>query len=165
MPTTTAIRGLAAAGAALTLMVGLSGCSVLSSILGNEPARDEEGAVTETDTSDVFAMAVGDCLNEPSGTQVSEVEFVPCDQPHDYEVYAELELPAGDYPTDVDAQAETYCTEQFTSFVGVSFDESTLSLTYFTPTMDSWGEGDHLVSCIIVDPAGQTTGTLAGANK
>lgn len=169
MSTSTTVRAALGGAAALALALGLTGCSAISSLLGGSgaaaPDRDDEGAVATSATADVFEMAVGDCLNEPTGTEVYEVEFVPCDQPHDYEVFAEQTLPDGDYPTDVDTQAETFCVAEFETFIGVPYEESTISVTWFTPTAESWESGDQLVSCIVTDPAGQSTGSLAGAAR
>lgn len=151
--------------ASVALLAGLSlaGCSLLG---GGNADRGDDGQVTETANDSVFSMKVGDCLNEPQGTEVSDVELVPCSQPHDYEVYDETTLPEGDYPSDLDAQAETFCVDAFKGFVGVDHSESTLDVTWFTPTEEGWKqEDDRLIQCMVFDPSGQTTGSLSGANK
>ncbi|MGO2111175.1 MAG: septum formation family protein [Pseudoclavibacter sp.] len=166
MPSKIARAGLIGASA-LALTLALSGCSLLGDVLGGGGAdRDDEGQVTETGTDDVFAMEVGDCLNEPDGTEISEVELVPCSEPHDYEVFAEQELPEGEFDSAaIDQAIEDYCPVEFETFVGVSYDESELYYTAFTPTATSWDSGDRLIQCIIYDDAGQTTGSLAGAGR
>lgn len=148
---------------AIALAFALTGCTLLGGGAGSD--RDDEGQVTDTGEDSVFNMEVGDCLNEPEGTEVSDIELVPCDQEHDYEVYDELELPEGDFPSDVDTQADEFCTEAFTEFVGLTWEESALDISWFTPTEGSWSDGDHLIQCIVLDPAGPTTGSLEGANK
>ncbi|MGH3660130.1 MAG: hypothetical protein ACRDUA_26125 [Micromonosporaceae bacterium] len=46
------------------------------------------------------------------------------------------------------------------------YEQSTLEVFYFHPTEDSWTTlDDREAVCSVVDPAGQTTGTLAGAAR
>ena len=101
-------------------------------------------------------------------TMVSEIPVVPCSDPHDYEVYHEVEMPAGDFPGDeaITTQAEADCTAQFATFIGLPYDQSSLYFSYLTPTQQSWDDaGDRLIQCIVTDQATQTTGTLAGAAR
>lgn len=163
MSTSTLLRAGLTASAALLAAVSLAGCSML---FGGGADRGDDGQVTETATDSVFSMKVGDCLKEPDGSEVSDVELVPCDQPHDYEFYSESELPAGDYPSDVDALAEPICVDAFEAFVGTPYDQSSLEVTWFTPTQEGWEQqDDRLVQCIIFDPAGETTGSVQGSKK
>lgn len=166
MPITTRrTRALLVGATALIASLALTGCSALSTLLGGAP-RDETGQVTETVSDTVFNLRVGDCFNEPEGAQVNEVELVPCSEPHDKEVYAELTLPDGDLPDDVKEQADEFCYNEFEPFIGVSYEESTLYYRYFFPSQDTWDyENDRLITCIVYDSAGQTTGSLAGSNK
>ena len=76
-------------------------------------------------------------------------------------------MPDGEYPGDqavIDA-SDTFCYDQFATFVGLTYDESTLELASFYPTPESWAEGDHEIMCFISSPDGQVTGTLAGAAR
>ena len=150
--------------AALTAVVALTGCSGLFG--GGADRDDETGQVVETASDSVFSVKVGDCLNEPQGTEISDVELVPCDQPHDYEVFAEHELPEGDFPSDVDTLAQDYCLPEFEKFIGQAYDTSSIELTWFSPTQTGWDQqDDRLIQCIVTDPAGQTTGSLEGSKK
>ena len=72
------------------------------------------------------------------------------------------EFPGAD---EVKAQAETECTSEFNTFVGVDYNVSALSYSYYYPTAESWAQGDREIICLIDDPAGQTTGTLKGAAR
>jgi hypothetical protein len=49
--------------------------------------------------------------------------------------------------------------------VGMSYDQSALEVTWLEPTEESWEAGDRELVCLITDPAGQTTGSLEGANR
>ncbi len=170
MPVRRQLIRILAASAVLAVAVPLTGCSALQGLLGGsapEPQRDETTQeIVEEGDADVFAIRVGDCLNEASGEVVSEVPVVPCDQPHDEEVFFDFELEGTDYPGDdaVQTQANDGCLAQFEPFVGLAYESSSLDFYPYTPTQESWEQaGDRVVSCVIWDPAGQVTGTLAGA--
>ncbi|MBN9606527.1 MAG: septum formation family protein [Actinomycetales bacterium] len=155
-----------AAGAALLL----GGCSVLGS-LTNQTVRDDQGAVVESnDDASAFDVAVGDCMNEPDGSSdvVETVPIVPCSQPHAYEAFASFRLDDGAFPGKdaVIAQADRDCTQAFPDFVGVAYEASTLDVTYYYPTEESWnGLGDREILCLIFDPAGEVSGSLEAAGR
>ncbi len=162
------LLAVASAGVIASL---LAGCSILQSLTGGGDAtRDETGQVVEgNDASDVFLMRVGDCLNDSSsGSEVSQVPIVPCAEPHDSEIYSELRLSGSEFPGDasIEEQADEHCYTAFGEFVGLDYDSSELYFSYYMPTEGSWTQNnDRLVSCVIMDPAGQTTGTLQGAAR
>ncbi|KQO11876.1 hypothetical protein ASF06_04460 [Agreia sp. Leaf244] len=159
--------------AALSLMIGLfalTGCSVIDSVTPKDEAvrDDETSEVTEAGQADVFTVAVGDCFNDVSSEEISEVPVVPCDQPHDFEAYSAFDLAGDDFPGDdaVTQQAGDGCTPAFAEFNGVGYDDSTLYLGYLLPTEDSWTEqGDREVLCYIYEENVKTTGTLQGAAR
>ncbi len=165
-------RSLAIAGSALALGLALSGCSALNNIIGGSndaPRDDDTGEVTEDANIDIFSLKVGDCMpaTDASGA-VQDTDVVTCDTPHADEVYYEFELPDGDFPGDtaIETAAGENCVPAFTDFVGLSYDESTLDFWYYSPTQESWeSANDRLVQCIITDPAGDVTGSLAGAAR
>ena len=165
--------------AALAVSVSLGGCSLIDSLAPDSETRDESGEITEGGTTDVLTLAEGDCLNDETGmsdpdpsstgddsVEVSEVPTVPCSEPHDFEVYSNVILDdADEYPGDesITSQADSACYDAFADFAGIGYDESALGLTYYSPTSGSWASGDRTVNCLITDPSGQTTGSLAGA--
>ncbi len=151
------------------LLVALTGCSVLQSLVEPEPVRDETGEVVEGGQGDAFTLSVGDCLSEAASEgEVTAVPIVPCSEPHDAEIYHDFQLEGTEYPGDeeITRLADEGCIGAFEDFVGLPYDASTLEVTYYTPTENSWNEvDDRLVSCLIVDPAGQTTDSLEGAER
>ena len=172
------IGGGAAVGSiAIAMIIGLSGCSAIQSLLPDSETRDEEtGEITEGGTTDVFTLSVGDCLNDESlasvegdeSTEVTEVPTVPCDEPHDFEVYQNFTVPeAAEYPGEeaVTASADAQCLPEFETFVGVAYEDSVLTASYYYPTEASWADGDRTINCLIIDEAGKTTGSLAGAAR
>lgn len=167
-----ALTRIAVAVAAIAVALPLTGCSIVGDLLGGpapQPQRDETTQeIVEEGDADVFAIRVGDCLNEATAETVSEVPVVPCDTAHDEEVFSEITLTGTEFPGDdaVQTQADEGCYAQFAEFVGLAYEESALEFYAYRPTEDSWTQlDDRIVSCIVYDPAGQTTGTLAGAAR
>ncbi len=120
-------------------------------------------------TTSVFAVDVGDCLND-AGTdgEVDHVPVVDCDEAHDSEVYYEFDATGDMFPSDDDmaAQADEGCSTAFEDFVGVPYGESEYRYASYTPLLASWYEdGGKTISCVIFDPDGQTTGSLRGAGR
>ena len=140
--------------------VALTGCSLITSALnGGE--------------SDVFTLKVGDCLNDGvTETELSTVPVVPCDEPHDSEVYAAVIMDDEEYPG-ADATiafADEQCYEEFEDFVGISYDESIYGFSYLYPSQESWDGGDREILCQIsaVDESGnvaKSDKSLEGANE
>ena len=162
------VRALIAA-AALTVALPLAGCSAVLDLLPVDapaPERDETTQeIVEESQADVFALRVGDCMNTVEEEVVSEVPVVPCGEPHDEEIYFDFTLDEGEFPGDdaVLEASESGCYAEFEPFVGLAYESSTLDFYAYRPTAESWAQGDRVVSCVIWDPAGAVTGTLAGA--
>lgn len=152
----------------LAAAASLGACGVLGGDDPADPKRDDvSGEVTESADADVFAIKVGDCLDLSSVTaeQVDSLPVVPCSDSHDSEVYAETTLTGDDFPGEdsVTASMDEFCATEFASFIGITYDQSSLSFNYLFPTEESWGAGDKSGQCIVIDPAGARTGTLKGA--
>jgi hypothetical protein len=127
------------------------------------------GVVTACTSTSVLDLSVGDCIDSEdlAGDSVSDVVTVPCDEPHDAEIFAELELPEGDYPgiDEVRAAAEDFCLPELEEFVGTPLLESDLDVYPLLPTADSWtADDDRLILCIVVAPE-DVTGTLEGSER
>ncbi len=107
----------------------------------------------------VFSLEVGDCFNDPNTTalQVAEVDAVPCAEPHDNEVYAVADHPAGDddpYPgvRALDTYGWDYCLGEFAGYVGISYEDSRLEVSYLQPSTDSWeDDDDREIVCFLYD--------------
>lgn len=164
------VRAVAIGGAALALMFSLSGCSFIDGLTsGSDANRDEQGNVQEQENIDVFSLKLGDCkMADDTTGDIMDVDVVPCDEPHDEEVFFEYTMDKGEYdPVAVQNAGEETCYGQnFTDFVGVAWDDSTLDVWYLSPNQQSWEDAnDRLIQCIISDPAGQTTGSLKDSKK
>jgi hypothetical protein len=163
-------RALALAGAAAALSLALTGCSALNGILGGgsgDADRDEDGQVTESANIDIFSLKLGDCMLDSASGTMTDANVVPCTEPHDNEVFHEIKMADGEYSDDAINTASEECIgDVYTSFVGVGYQESALDVTTITPTKSSWEEyNERVIQCVLFDPAGQTTGTLAGSAR
>ena len=114
----------------------------------DDSVRDDSGEIIEGAETGVLALQEGDCWNDGSATQISSVETVACDEPHDNQLVGFVDLPDGDWTgqaqTGEDSQA--LCDETF----GYLFDnEQNLDLSLFPvyPTEQGWEAGDREVQC------------------
>ncbi|KRB36964.1 septum formation family protein [Microbacterium sp. Root180] len=169
MTTARSIRFAVVPIAALLALV-LGGCSAITDLLaGQNVTRDSDTQeVTEAGDADVFSLQLGDCFNDESASEISEVLAVPCAEAHDNEIYFLFDMPDGEYPGEdaVMAAAEAGCLPTFEAFVGVAYDSSELEWFPLTPTASGWDElGDREIVCAVFDPAALVTGTLAGVAR
>ncbi len=115
--------------------------------------RDDSGAIVEEGDVGLFDARTGDCLNVPDGDQVVGFEGIPCDQPHDAQVFAAFDLDGSDYPGDNDVSevSELGCIDRFEGFIGIDYMESQYYLTTIYPTEDTWNQqDDREVLCLAV---------------
>jgi hypothetical protein len=116
-----------------------------------------KGTVTATD------IGVGDCLREiPGDTRVLTVRTVDCSESHAGEVFAVLEMPAGDFPGQaaIDAYAEK-CSPALAGYSPAAMTDDSVQMYVLYPTAETWAQGDRAVTCIAtLDPP--RTGSLKG---
>jgi hypothetical protein len=136
-PRTRALTLVVVAAAALAL----SGCTMFGQLLNQTP-RDASGTPTAA-------------------------PIVPCSQPHDSEAYRSVKMTDGAFPgaNAVTAQANGSCADAFPDFIGIAYDDSDLSISYYYPTKDSWANGDREIMCTVYNDGVKTTGTLKGAKR
>lgn len=114
----------------------------------------------------VFDLKVGDCLDEPAGSEIFDVNRVDCSEPHDSELYATFDLTGDSYPgaSTVEAAAIDGCLEAFEPYVGREFATSRLDVWWLEPSTESWSEGDREIACMLSEPDGSDmTGSLKGS--
>ena len=134
------------------VVAGLAGCDRLP------------GAATD--------LQVGECFDEPAeSTDISEVQRRPCNEPHDAEVFAVLNHPAGPddaYPiiSGVDDFVESDCLPIFETYTGTPYDsQEELDIAWLWPTMNGWRDGDREVTCYLISATDgqQLTGSQRAA--
>lgn len=163
-------RSLGAA-VALAAALTLSSCSAVGDIIdGDEPKRDDEGAIVEAADADVFSVLVGDCVNydDVAAGLVETIPTIPCGEAHDSEAFASTDMPAGDFPgvDAIDAAALEFCTAEFATFVGLSYEESALDFWQLTPSQQGWEQADdRQLLCFVQDLEGGVIGSLKGVAR
>lgn len=154
----TRIRLLGAVVGAFLVVPLLSGCGAVDGLFPQSPA-----------TSDVFAIVVGDCLDDADAAdEVTSVPVVDCSEPHDSEVFARSLVSGTAFPGDeeLEAQLTEFCRgEVFTEFVGVPFADSQYFTGGYFPTPASWASGDRELLCTIRADGVKTTDSLRGVEK
>lgn len=157
--TTTASRRIVGAIAFAFAATALTGCSLIESVVTGAPDGE----------TDVFALAIGDCLNDLSALdEVTSVPLVDCNEPHDSEVFATTDSAATEFPGDsaLFDELTVFCQGQaYTDFVGIPYADSIYGTSGYVPTEGSWGSGDRELLCTIGTPNEQTTGSLKGINQ
>jgi hypothetical protein len=159
-------RGLALAGVILSAMwtIGI----VLAVILAitTSAKRDTGGSVTEGGSISATALQVGDCVNGlRNSTNLSSLPGVPCTLPHEGEVFAVFDLPAGDYPGSaaVDDQVSRECNDRLTAYSPSAGSDPDVGLFSVYPLEQNWNRGDRQVVCLATAAGGNTaTGSIKG---
>ena len=132
--------------------------------------RSDSGEIAKPGDLGALSLRVGDCydLKDPQASEFEEVAAKPCTDAHEYELFFVGSMPEGAYPAE--AVFEEYvianCDPAFTTYVGTSYEESTLDVDWFTPTTDAWNSGERSVQCAVLDPkTPRLTVSLKGANR
>lgn len=153
-----AIGGLVASGMWLVLIA-----VVVVVVLATGVERDDEGRIVEGGSLSVFDLRVGDCLGDvPDDEEYTSLPAVPCAEPHEGEVYAVFDLPAGDFPgvTQVTGLAEDGCNDRVDVLPPAVATDPALGLFTITPSDDSWDTGDREVSCLLLSGGAPRTGSV-----
>lgn len=151
------VRGAGFACLVLVVAATAGGCSWFSSDPTPKPT-----------SVSVFSVVPGQCFAAPPEitAELSELSQVPCDQPHRREAYAVVPYTA---PEGVDASvypgeatltsfAQGACAQQFTGYVGVSYQDSAYFFTYLLPSARSWEQGeDRSVTCFVISTGAELT--------
>ena len=151
----------------LIAALGVAGCG--KTVPDDESKRDETGEVIEGGDVGALRLQVGDCLAEEAVGDVLSVPVVPCDEPHDSELYHEFDLPDSDYPGEesIIASAQQGCLEEFDAFVGIAYESSIYDISYLYPIEDSWNTiNDRTVQCgVYLVDGSLAVGSAAGIGK
>lgn len=133
----------------------------------DEPRRDESGEINETDEVDPNALKAGDCFDDPddeNATEVTSLTAVPCDEPHDNEVFHVFDLPDGEFPgsDEVKEQGLQGCEPELEDYVGATGEEAGLLIVPVTPTEGTWNDADDrkVICALYKADASKVTGSL-----
>lgn len=160
---------LLAAGLCALIVVSLSSCGGSRSTDSKTTTSDASSASASTTVpagpppgAELIPMRdldEGSCFDPQSDAKsmTRAVWLVNCDQPHSYEIYADLTF-EGDksgrgatYPGEpiVQDQAERRCYELFEAFVGVRWSISDLDIRTWWPSQTSWDNHDRKILCAV----------------
>jgi hypothetical protein len=147
--------------------LGLVGAGYLGTAGQDQTVRDEAGRVVEAGELGAFRIRLGDCIDLGDVTEFESVAGVPCDQPHEGEVYHAFELAGSTWPgvAVVEQQAADGCYARFQAFVGAPYETSRYDIATITPTQGTWDEfDDREVLCVVTHYDGtKKQGTARGA--
>jgi hypothetical protein len=153
------LLAVAVVGLAVTLG-GCGGTTQQNSDNPSSPTPSQTAEPTPTPAPEYQAfedLEVGDCFDpvrDMDDDSLLAGMMLDCEEPHLMQVFGieMLNAPAGQpYPgeAEVDQQAWDACLPAFEEFVGIAFDDSKLSASYYWPTPESWLAGDRSVLCLI----------------
>lgn len=128
--------------------------------VGSPPLAEGEVAFAD--------LEVGMCVNDAGISEsVFGLPVVDCAEPHDSEIYAIFDLPAGAYPGDdeVMSASDEGCFAAFEPYVAVPYDQSVLYFLYYWPDKRSWGIDDRAVVCILYDPDAPLVGSARDSGR
>ena len=124
-------------------------------------AAETEAAETEEPEDDevsILALDEGDCFNLVDEDDKT-AEVVDCDDEHEYEVYATVEIDEDELPdaAELEDLAGDCFGDVFADFVGVEYAASRWYTTPFIPSEDDWDDGHEVIVCALYDPEEEET--------
>jgi hypothetical protein len=112
-------------------------------------------------------IEVGACFDDAETDEIDDFAEVPCDGPHQNEVFLVFDVDdADDYPgTDAlhDDGIERCRGQAFEGYVGEPYDASRYEVFTVVPTAESWSDGDREIVCALYDPEDNTESRSARA--
>ena len=150
-------RGLAIAGLALSgFWVVVVVAAIVAANLGKATRSASTGVITHRGHINAFSLRVGDCFDNPVGARaVNTVTAIPCDQPHNAQIYAKFKLTGSDfsYPgaAVVEQRARSGCNARIGT-VNKSMTTSAMTVRILLPEKIAWVAGQRTVSCMVVNP-------------
>jgi hypothetical protein len=130
--------------------------------------RGDDGALSSAGRVSVNDLRPGDCFNSGDETEISDVDGVPCDEPHKWEVFAvdTHEAPALPSDAELDTVFGSICLDEFASYVGAPYESSEIYASMISPSEGSWADGDRTFTCVLYDPEdAELTESLRGAAR
>jgi hypothetical protein len=158
-------RGLAVAGLVLSgFWVVVLVAAIIAANVGKATRSSTTGVITHRGHMNAFSLRVGDCFDNPTGAHtVNTVTAIPCDQPHNAQIYAKFKLTGSDlsYPgaAVVALRARSGCNARIGS-VDKAITTGAMTMRILLPEETSWIAGHRTVSCMVVNPTPTLTTSL-----
>lgn len=159
-------RGLAIAGIVLGALGTVGWAILVGAVLFVANNQDFQDAFTEGFEESYqeglqegmgLGYDQGDCFDLPyEATTLEEISPADCDTPHTSEVVGVHTLEGDTFPgTDaIETSFEDLCSRSFTVYVGIGYEDSSLSMYYIGPDETTWGFGDRQMLCVVENPDG-----------
>jgi hypothetical protein len=133
-------------------------------------SRSGTGDITKSGDLTANDLRVGDCwdVKDPNADAVDNVTARPCGEAHEYEVFYIASMAEGDYPTEdaFTSYVGDTCVPAFQTYVGTSYDDSSLEISWLYPGSDGWAAGDRTIECSVYDPNdNRLTASLASSRR
>jgi hypothetical protein len=161
LPAATSRPWQAVALAAGTIV--LLGLGVSVAVMGTADDRSRAGLRMVIDD-----LQVGHCYEPATQNAVGMVDVVPCNQPHVGEVFAIVRLREPKLPAEAELErlSDRVCAARFPQYVGVALRDSKLNFGWWTPTKESWADGDRTLVCVLEDPnRHRLIGSMRGTHR
>jgi len=129
--------------------------SAVSTTADSATTTSASSTTVAASNTSVFSIEQGDCLIEAVTDEQSSVPIVPCDQPHDSEVYTAFAMDEGDYPgaEAISEIAGEGCLARFEPIFREAYEISPYFVSFLFPTEVSWNdEDDREVLCLANGP-------------
>ncbi len=127
--------------------------TLVASCSGDKLKRDESGRLVKRGTASIFELQIGDCTKEELKAEATNIDLVPCTEPHTHEAYFSDNYVGDAYPgsATLEVFAEQKCVGAFADYVGVELSQSNLYFTYLYPSVTTWqSKDDRQVVCFVV---------------
>ena len=135
------------------------------------PATATTAAPTTGGTISVFSLQPGSCIDQDNLTTglVTSVRTVPCIVSHTHEVYHRATVTPVNTPFDaqrVTDFANKVCTDSFTAYVGVPYEQSKYYFVHLAPSEESWNKNnDRDVVCLLLLEGQRLTSSVKGKGE
>jgi hypothetical protein len=124
-----------------------------------------------TGTISVFSLQPGMCIEQEDLTRslIMNVRTVPCTSPHTHEVYLRTTITPVDAPFDAAKVADfanKACTDGFTGYVGIPYEQSKYYYLHLAPSAESWNKSrDRDVVCLVLLEGQKLTSSVKGKGQ
>ncbi|RST06096.1 DUF4190 domain-containing protein [Streptomyces sp. WAC07149] len=162
-------RALAVAGLVVSLLttaVLVTGVTRYAEHFTGAPGRARYAEQVEGQLTGMDELRVGDCFNVPGGDLLDETRFtyrIGCDRVHDAEVTAATAIGQNPYPGKgwLEETATNTCWKAQDAYAMDSWAlPGYAEMFYFTPSPDSWQNGDRRLLCLIGTSTEEHKGSL-----
>jgi hypothetical protein len=149
-------RGIAIAGLVISVLTLVVGAGLLAAAFISD-SRDRAAGIDRVSTD---RLEVGQCIRTVGeSTEIYSMPVVPCDQPHEAEVYHVFTVADGPFPgyPALEDESSVRCSEALEPYLTPGNEE--LDIAYVYPHEGNWPQ-DRRVTCIAADTAKTRTTSI-----